>query len=104
MARLRIGLVGAGKIAREQHVPAIAAGDAFELVGVVDPTGRVPGVESYSSLSDMLKAADPVAVSVCTPPQVRYSIARTALDAGRYVLLEKPPVATVGEVRATHRT
>ncbi len=98
LARLRIGLVGAGKIAREQHVPAIAAGDAFELVGVVDPMARVPGVESYSSLSDMLKAADPVAVSVCTPPQVRYSIARTALDAGRHVLLEKPPVATVGEL------
>jgi D-galactose 1-dehydrogenase len=37
-------------------------------------------------------------VSVCTPPQIRHGIARQALLAGKHVLLEKPPGATVSEV------
>jgi len=98
LARLRIGLVGAGKIARDQHVPAIASDEAFELVGVVDPAGRIEGVESYVSLEDLLSGANTAAVAVCTPPQVRYAIARAALQAGKHVLLEKPPAATVGEL------
>ena len=40
------------------------------------------------------------AVAVCTPPQVRYEIARRCLEHGCHVLLEKPPGATLGEVRA----
>ena len=31
MAKTRIAIVGLGKIARDQHIPAIAASDAFEL-------------------------------------------------------------------------
>lgn len=38
------------------------------------------------------------AVSFCTPPAGRYELARTALDAGLHVMLEKPPAASVSEV------
>ena len=38
------------------------------------------------------------AVSLCMPPQFRYRAARTALEAGKHVFLEKPPGATVSEV------
>jgi D-galactose 1-dehydrogenase len=38
------------------------------------------------------------AVAVCTPPQVRYVTARDALAAGKHVMLEKPPTATVSEL------
>jgi D-galactose 1-dehydrogenase len=79
-------------------VPAIASIEAFELIGVVDPAARIEGVQSYASLPDLLSAADPASIAVCTPPQVRYAIARAALEAGKHVLLEKPPTATVGEL------
>src|SRR5690606_25257331 len=39
------------------------------------------------------------AVAICTPPQVRYRIARDALLAGKSVLLEKPPAATLSELQ-----
>jgi D-galactose 1-dehydrogenase len=56
-------------------------------------------VDNYSSLDDLLAARPDVeAVAVCTPPQVRHAIARRALLAGKHVLLEKPPGATVSEV------
>ena len=37
-------------------------------------------------------------MSLCMPPQFRYQAARTALEAGKHVFLEKPPGATVSEV------
>jgi D-galactose 1-dehydrogenase len=98
LGALRLGVVGAGKIARDQHIPAIAANEALELVGFVDPVSTVDGVRSYPSLEEMIKNARPAAIAVCTPPRARYEEARMAIGAGLHVLLEKPPCATVGEV------
>jgi D-galactose 1-dehydrogenase len=39
-------------------------------------------------------------VAICTPPQVRYDIARYALMNKRHVFLEKPPGATLNEVNS----
>jgi D-galactose 1-dehydrogenase len=47
----------------------------------------------------MLEAkADIDAVALCAPPQVRASQAAAVLKAGKHVLLEKPPGATVSEL------
>ncbi len=101
MAKTRIALVGLGKIARDQHVPALAASDAFELVGVASPHNQLEGVPSYSNLETLLQAVPDIgAVALCTTPQVRYEIARFALQRGLHVLLEKPPGVTVCEVQA----
>ncbi|MGH8141114.1 MAG: Gfo/Idh/MocA family protein [Steroidobacteraceae bacterium] len=98
MTKLRIGIVGTGMIARNQHIPAIIANEAFELVGSVDPAAHIAGVQSHPSLQALVQATRPDAVAVCTPPQVRHTIARAALGAGLHVLLEKPPCATIGEL------
>jgi D-galactose 1-dehydrogenase len=52
----------------------------------------------FRDYREMLAMADLDAVAICTPPQVRQPIARDALKAGRHVLLEKPPAATLSEV------
>jgi D-galactose 1-dehydrogenase len=99
MSRIRIALIGIGKIAREQHVPALAANAAFELVAGVSRHQTLDGVPNYKTLEDLLDAQPDVdAVAVCTPPQVRFDIARLALERGLNVLLEKPPGATLNEV------
>lgn len=95
----KIALVGIGKIARDQHVPALAESADFELAATASRHGTVEGVEAYTSLAELLEArADIPCVSLCTPPQVRYEDARRALEAGRHVMLEKPPGATLSEV------
>ena len=97
---IRIAIVGFGKIARDQHLPAIAADARFQLTAVVtrgaDP---VIGVPCFGSLAAMLaKMPGQVdAVVICTPPAVRGALAREAIAAGLGVLLEKPPAATLGE-------
>jgi D-galactose 1-dehydrogenase len=101
MSRIRIALVGIGKIARDQHVPSLAQNEAFQLVATVSRHGGLHGLPNYSSVPEMLAAPIAVdAVAICTPPQVRFGIARDALRGDLHVLLEKPPGATLNEVHA----
>lgn len=98
---ISLGVVGIGKIARDQHLPAIAAEPGFALTACASRHAEVNGVRNYQDLPALL-AAEPEldAVSLCAPPQVRYGQARAALEAGKHVMLEKPPGATLGEVAA----
>src|SRR5581483_6251798 len=100
MSRVKLAIVGLGKIARDQHIPALSASDEFDLTAVASPQGRLDGVPSFPSIAELLEALPEVeAVALCTPPQVRYETARYALERGRHVLLEKPPGVTLGEVQ-----
>jgi D-galactose 1-dehydrogenase/L-arabinose 1- dehydrogenase len=93
---IRLGIVGLGKIARDQHLPAIAVDPRFTLVAVADPRGGDRTIPAYSSLTEMLAAEpDLDAISFCTPPAGRHAIALEAIRAGKHVMLEKPPAATV---------
>ncbi len=93
-----VALVGIGKIARDQHVPAIGASPDFTLAAAVSRHETLEGVPNFTSLETFLKDGPAAAVSLCVPPRVRTAMAVQALAAGRDVLLEKPPAATLGEV------
>jgi L-arabinose 1- dehydrogenase len=96
---IAIGLAGIGKIARDQHLPAIAGHSGFELIACASRSTQVDGVRNYRDVDAML-AAEPQlqAVSLCAPPQVRFTQAKAALVAGKHVMLEKPPGASVSEI------
>ncbi|MHA6264876.1 Gfo/Idh/MocA family protein [Arenibacterium sp. CAU 1754] len=97
----KIALVGIGKIALDQHVPALAASPDWELAATVSRSGTVPGVESFTDIGDMLAARPDIeVVSLCLPPVPRFAAAAAALRAGRHVMLEKPPGATLSECHA----
>lgn len=99
MSDVKIGLVGVGKIARDQHIPAMAAAANCQFVATADPQASLPDVPGYSSLEAMLDGHPEIAaVAICTPTHLRYSQARLALMRGKHVLLEKPPGATLSEV------
>jgi len=96
---IRIGIVGVGKIVRDQHLPALAKNADYRLVATASRSAGVDGVASFHTIEEMLAAVpDLDAVSLCMPPQYRYRAAHTALLAGKHVFLEKPPGATVSEV------
>jgi D-galactose 1-dehydrogenase len=99
MQPIRMGIVGVGKIARDQHIPRIAANPAFELVAVASRHGTVPGVANFTSLEAMLAGApDLDAVAICTPPQTHYDMGRKVLNAGCHLLMEKPPCASLAQL------
>jgi D-galactose 1-dehydrogenase len=99
MNPIKLAIIGMGKIARDQHLPSLAANSNYQLVAVASPHNRLEGVPNYPDIQTLLHEHPGVeAVSICTPPQVRYDIARYALEQNRHVMLEKPPGATLNEV------
>lgn len=101
-APIRVAVIGLGKIARDQHLPAISSTSKFDLVAAVDRDGDAPeGLSFFRSIEELAASDVQIdAVSICTPPQVRHDIAQYALEQGWHVLLEKPPGATLAEVVA----
>ena len=61
---------------------------------------RIEGVPNFTDIDAFLAEGPAAAVALCVPPGVRTAMALKALGAGRDVLLEKPPAATLGEVEA----
>ncbi|GAB2782502.1 Gfo/Idh/MocA family oxidoreductase [Halomonas shantousis] len=99
MPALKIAIVGFGKIAKDQHLPALRDNPDYELVAIASRNARLEGLPHYSDIETLLDAMPEVdAVSLCTPPQVRYRQAQVALARGKHVMLEKPPGATLSEV------
>lgn len=100
MSATPIALAGIGKIARDEHVPALAASADFELVAAVTRHTPPSGVPGFSSIADMKSALPDVsAISICTPPRNRLAAIRDAFEHGLDVMIEKPPAATVSEAR-----
>lgn len=101
----RIGVIGLGKIAQDQHLPVIAANPAFKLVAVSSQRGlgAGDGVAAFRDHAEMIRAGGLDAVAICTPPLARHAIARDALTAGLHVMLEKPPAATTSELADLER-
>jgi predicted dehydrogenase len=96
---LKLGLVGIGKIARDQHIPALAADPRFELVACASRHARVDGVANFADIETLLAEVEHLdAISICTPPQAHFDAALAALRAGKHVMLEKPPAATTRHI------
>jgi D-galactose 1-dehydrogenase len=106
MSTIKTGIVGFGRIAHDQHAPALMADTAFRLVGIVHGTEPAPpGVPRFDSLDDLLAAVPTLqAVALCTPPQVRTVLALQALGRGLDVLLEKPPAHALSAAEALRQT
>jgi D-galactose 1-dehydrogenase len=99
----RIALIGLGKIATDRHLPTIAADPGFTLAGIADPRPDLGelGVPAFATWQEMFSAIPDIdAVAICTPPPVRQAIAGAVLEAGKHVLLEKPPTATLSGLTA----
>lgn len=97
-----IAIVGGGKIARDQHVPAIAASTDFVLAAAVTLAGsELPGVPNFRTLAELAAAMPEVrAVALCTPPATRRALALAAIGQGFDILNEKPPGADLAEADA----
>lgn len=99
MTDLRIAIVGFGKIARDQHLGAIAATPGATLAAVASRNASLPDLPHFATIEELLEQGPPIdAVSLCTPPQVRRAQAAAALAAGKHVMLEKPPGTSVAEL------
>ena len=98
MKPIRIGIIGFGKIAADQHVPSIEGNPRFELVATSSRSGQ--GVaQAFTDWRELIRSVDGLqAVAITTPPGPRFEIARVCVAAGLHCLLEKPPTAGLAEI------
>ena len=97
MKPIGIAIIGFGKIAADQHVPAIAGNPRFRLLATSSRSGAGPEA-SFTDWREMIREVEGLeAVAITTPPGPRLEIAAACAAAGLHVLLEKPPAATVSE-------
>jgi D-galactose 1-dehydrogenase len=103
MKPIGIAIIGFGKIAADQHVPAIAANERFKLLATSSRSGAGPA-PCFTDWRDLLRESQGLeAVAITTPPGPRMAIAAECAKAGLHVLLEKPPTATLSEAEALGR-
>jgi predicted dehydrogenase len=95
---IRIAIIGYGKIAEDQHVPAIQGNSRFELVATSSRSGQGVG-QKFTDWRELVRTVDALqAVAITTPPEPRYAIARECIEAGLHCLLEKPPTTGLAEI------
>ncbi len=107
MNKVRVGIIGCGRISERRHVPEYASHRNAEIIGYFDfrkekaaALSREYGGRAFDSVEELL--ADPAidAVSVCVANNAHADIAIKALNAGKHVLVEKPMAMTVADCEA----
>jgi len=98
MKPIRIAILGFGKIAADQHLPAIAGNPRFELAATSSRSGE--GVaRKFTDWRALIREVEGLeAVAITTPPGPREEIARECVLAGLHCLLEKPPTAGLAQI------
>lgn len=105
---IKVGVIGAGGIASQVHIPAYLTLPDVEIVGVVDPKeGRAAQVakehgipHAFTDHRDLLALDGLQIVSVCSPNAFHAPQAIEALEAGINVLCEKPMAVLVRDAEA----
>jgi predicted dehydrogenase len=65
----------------------------------LDPIARrYPGIACTTRYEDVLRDSDVDAVAIATPVSTHYALARSALEAGKHVFVEKPLAAASEEI------
>jgi predicted dehydrogenase len=102
---LRAVIIGTGGIAKS-HVNALRqSADKVELIGAVDiDSARVEQFTSdhaipyaFTDVESMLRTVQPRLVTVATPPSTHADLAIQSMEAGAWVLCEKPLCASLAE-------
>jgi predicted dehydrogenase len=104
---IRVGVIGTGGIATQQHIPGYQAVPGVEIAALCDvvpgraaeAATKVPGARAYTDFREMLEREQLDAVSVTTPNFAHRDATIAAFEAGCHVLCEKPIAMNVPEAR-----
>ena len=105
--RLKIGLIGCGRIAQIYHLRALERLERAQLVAIAEPDPNrlaearriAPGAAPFDGLETLLARADVEAVVICLPTHLHASASIAAFEAGKHVYIEKPIATGLGEGR-----
>lgn len=102
-------IVGAGLAARRLHVPAFTnRPERLQLVAACDPSAEAcaalaaafPDLQTFGTHEEMLRGARFDAAIITLPHHLHFAIARDFVEAGIPIIVEKPAVCSLAELRA----
>ncbi len=104
---LRVGVVGYGYWG-PNIVRNFNASEKANVVAVCDKSEKAlarvrrssPGVITTSDINDVVRSPDIDVVTVITPVSTHYELAKSALENGKHVFVEKPFTSTTAESEA----
>ncbi|MGW4413022.1 Gfo/Idh/MocA family protein [Nonomuraea sp. NPDC004702] len=105
---VRIGIIGTGSIARDQHAPACVEMDNARLHSVLSRSAENARdfashfqsderIKLFINRDDFLADESLDAVIIATPDSLHFEQARACLEAGKHVLVEKPLTLTLDQ-------
>lgn len=104
-ANVKVAVVGAGTVGTE-HIRAYCSRHDTSIVGVCDTDAKklewvkaTFGVQTYTSIDELLDRERPSLVSVCTMPVSHRPVTLASLACGAHVLCEKPFGLNADEAR-----
>ena len=106
MKKVKIGVIGAGGIARRRTIPGMLLANNIELTAVmdifkIDEIAAEFGVKkAYSKVEDILADPDVEAVYIATPASMHRQQIELAAAAGKHILCEKPLTMTLADAEA----
>jgi predicted dehydrogenase len=103
MKKIQVGVAGLGFIG-PAHIEALRRIPGIEVVAISENSKNLAkekaallGIEKYhGNFNDLLKE-DIDCVHICTPNNLHYEMAKSALEAGKHIVCEKPLATTAEE-------
>src|SRR5881397_3658176 len=95
--KLRIGIVGAGSIVKNRHLPALKKNPDVEIVAVSNSTyessekfcqEELPHATPMRNWADLLALPDLDIIWIGTPPYMHSAVTESALEAGKHVFCQ----------------
>ncbi|MDQ1908966.1 Gfo/Idh/MocA family oxidoreductase [Paenibacillus sp. GD4] len=106
--KIRIAIIGAGRMANSVHYPSLAAIEDVEIAGICDlspvalkQTADQYGIANrYTDYQQMIEEVKPDAVYAIGQPHMMYDIWLWCLEQGLNLYIEKPLGITIHQARA----
>jgi predicted dehydrogenase len=105
--KYKIGVIGAGSIARQRHLPELRENPYAEIAAICDTNLKraeemteLYGGKAFSDYRELIVMKDLDAVIVCATNTTHAEMTIAALQAGKHVMCEKPMATTLKEARA----
>lgn len=106
--QVRVAIIGTGNIANAHMAGLAQQGERVRVVGAMDVDRERAeafcakhGIShAYTDVDQLLAEAQPQLVHICTPPGMHADLSIRSLEAGAWVLCEKPLCASLAELDA----
>ncbi|MGR5361321.1 oxidoreductase [Vibrio mediterranei] len=98
---IKTAVIGYGFSAKTFHIPFLATLDEFDLVAISTSRQEVKGdwsnAQHYEQADFLLRLSDAELVIITAPNDVHFELAKTALENGKHVIIEKPFVTNIAD-------